>query len=227
VQVTDVMTTEVVSVGPETSAKDAAELMVAGGFAALPVVDCRGRLVGIVAEADVLRDRLPEDPRLHLRRAAPGRAAPPMLVGAVMTRDVRSVEPTEDLSDVARLVVDEALRSVPVVHDQRLVGILSRRDLLRALVRPDESIRSDIVQLAERYTGEGGCWDVVVTDGAATIRRTRSGPDGGAVVEAGALRALAQTVGGVVAVRVLPPRREPAPAAGHPQPAPVVAPGKR
>jgi CBS domain-containing protein len=114
-----------------------------------------------------------------------------------------------------------------VVHDQRLVGILSRRDLLRALVRPDESIRSDIVQLAERYTGEGGCWDVVVTDGAATIRRTRGGPDGGPVLEAGALRALAQTVGGVVAVRVLPPQREPAPAAGRPQPAPVVAPGKR
>jgi CBS domain-containing protein len=218
VQVSDVMTHEVVTVGSETSVKAAAELMVDGGFAALPVVDVRGRLVGIVAEADVLRDRLPEDPLLHVRRAGPGSApAPPTLVAAVMTREVRSVAPTADLADVARLIVDEALRSVPVVHDQTLVGILSRRDVLKALVRPDESIRTDLVELVERYTGEVGCWDVDVTDGAATIRRTRGIPDGGPVVEEGALRTLALTVGGIVAVRVLPAEPQPAPVAGDSQ----------
>ncbi len=204
-QVRDVMTHEVVTVGSATSVKDAAELMVAGGFAALPVVDDRGRVVGIVAEADVLRDRLPEDPLLHVRRAGlGGGTAPPTLVAAVMTREVRSVEPTADLADVARLIVDESLRSVPVIEDQTLVGILSRRDVLRALVRSDESIRSDVVELIERYTGEVGCWDVDVTDGAATIRRTRGVPDGGPVVEERALRTLALTVGGIVAVRVPP-----------------------
>ena len=211
-QVSDVMIHEVVTVGSETSVKDAAKLMVDGGFAALPVVDDRGRVVGIVAEADVLRDRLPEDPLLHVRRGSA--TAPPTLVGAVMTREVRSVEPSADLADVARLIVDEALRSVPVVHDQTLVGILSRRDVLRALVRSDESIRGDVVELVERYTGEVGCWDVDVTDGAATIRRTRGMPDGGPVVEEGALRTLALTVGGIVAVRVLPAEPQPAPVAG-------------
>jgi CBS domain-containing protein len=209
------MTHEVVTVTSETSVKDAAELMVAGGFAALPVVDVRGRVVGIVAEADVLRDRLPEDPRLHARRVGPGSAtAPQTLVGAVMTREVRSVEPTADLADVARLIVDESLRSVPVIEDQTLVGILSRRDVLRALVRSDESIRSAVVELVERYTGEVGCWDVDVTDGAATIGRTRGVPDGGPDVEEGALRTLALTVGGIVAVRVLPAGPQPARAAG-------------
>jgi CBS domain-containing protein len=62
VQARDVMTHEVVTVGPDTSAKYAAEVMAAHGFAALPVVDAADRLVGIVAEADVLRDRMPQDP---------------------------------------------------------------------------------------------------------------------------------------------------------------------
>jgi CBS domain-containing protein len=208
VQVRDVMTHEVVTARPETSARDAAELMVAGGFAALPVVDEVGRLVGIVAEADVLRDRLPQDPRLHMRRDGPTDAAEPRLaVGAVMTREVRSVEPTADISDVARTVVEQALRSLPVVHGERLVGIVSRRDLLRALVRSGEAVRRDVIALIEEYTGAPGCWDVQVTEGVVTIRRTRGEPDGGPGVEERALRALALTIGGVIAVRVPPPER--------------------
>jgi CBS domain-containing protein len=210
VQVRDVMTHEVVTARPESSAREAAELMVAGGFAALPVVDEVGRLVGIVAEADVLRDRLPPDPRLHLRRDGPADAAEPRLtVGAVMSREVRSVEPTADISDVARTVVEEALRSLPVVHGQRLVGIVSRRDLLRALVRSDEAVRRDVLALTEGYTGAPGCWDVHVTDGVVTIRRMRGEPDGGPAVEERALRALALTISGVVAVRVPLPERPP------------------
>jgi CBS domain-containing protein len=75
------MTREVVSVGTDTSTRTAAEIMAERGFAAVPVVDDANRVIGIVAEADVLRDRLPQDPRLHLRRE-PGSAPPPMLVGA-------------------------------------------------------------------------------------------------------------------------------------------------
>ncbi|MGY1808316.1 HPP family protein [Blastococcus sp. SYSU D00669] len=69
-QARDVMTRGVVTVGPDTSAKYAAEVMAERGFAALPVVDEDDLLVGIVAEADVLRDRMPPDPRLHARRDA-------------------------------------------------------------------------------------------------------------------------------------------------------------
>jgi CBS-domain-containing membrane protein len=72
VQARDVMTRQVVTVGPETSAKYAAEVMAERGFAALPVVDDADRLVGIVAEADVLRDRLPQN-RLRGHRVFPGR----------------------------------------------------------------------------------------------------------------------------------------------------------
>src|SRR4051812_31197820 len=102
------MTREVVTVGPETSAKYAAEGMAGRGYAALPVVDDDYTLVGIVAEADVLRDRLPSDPRLHLRRDQQGPDVPPaLLVRGVMTVGVRTVDSAADIADVARLFIDE------------------------------------------------------------------------------------------------------------------------
>ena len=202
-QVRDVMTREVVTVGPETSVKEAAEVMAERGFAALPVVDEDNGLVGIVAEADVLRDRLPADPRLHARRGSPPAPAPSLLVRGVMTTGVRSVDGAADLADVARLFVDDRLRSVPVLEHGRLAGIVSRRDLMRTLVRADEDIRADVLRLVEDYTGDLGAWEITVTDGMATIRRTRGAPQVSRAVEERALAALASTVGGVVGVRVL------------------------
>ncbi|MGY1590851.1 HPP family protein [Geodermatophilus sp. SYSU D00708] len=216
-QARDVMTRPVVTVGPETSAKYAAEVMAERGFAALPVVDDDDRLVGIVAEADVLRDRVPQDPRLHLRRdGTPREATPALLVHGVMTGHVRTVDTTADVADIARLFVDERLRSVPVVDGGRLVGIVSRRDLLRALVRPDEEVRHDLLRLVEGYTGELDAWSVSVADGVATIRRARGTPQPSAAVEEQAVTALARTVGGVVGVRVLPAPDRQAPAAAQP-----------
>jgi CBS domain-containing protein len=197
------MTREVVTVGPATSAKYAAEVMAGRGFAALPVVDDDGQVVGIVAEADVLRDRLPSDPRLHARRdEQPASAAPALLVQGVMTGQVRTVDVGADVADVARLFVDERLRSVPVLEHGRLVGIVSRRDVLRTLVRPDDEIGADVLRLVEDYTGDLGAWDVDVVEGMVTIRRTRGAPQVSRDVEERALRALAGGVAGVVDVRV-------------------------
>lgn len=205
VQARDVMTREVVTVGPATSAKHAAGVMAERGYAALPVVDDDDQLIGIVAEADVLRNRLPHDPRLHMRPDPDGPdTVLGLLVRGVMTEHVRTVESTTDVADIAGLFVDDGLRSVPVLEHGRLVGIVSRRDLLRVLVRPDEQIRGDVLHAVEDYTGDLGCWDVAVTEGVATIRRTRGEPQVSEDVETRALRALALTVGGVVAVRVLP-----------------------
>lgn len=211
-QARDVMTREVVTVGPDTSAKYAGELMVEHGFAALPVVDPDDRLLGIVAEADVLRDRIPEDPLLHLRRDTHDEdVVLPLLVRGVMTTAVVTVEPSADVADLARLLVDGRLRSVPVVEDGVVVGIVSRRDVLRTLVRPDADIRSDVLRLIEGYTGDLGCWDVRVTDGVTSVHRTSGTPQVSRSVEEFALQRLARTVPGVVAVHVLPDVPAPAP----------------
>ena len=201
-QARDVMTRDVVTVGPDTSAKYAAGVMAERGYAALPVVDGEGRLVGIVAEVDVLRDRIPEDPRLHLRRDHGLPDAPALLVRGVMTPAVRTVEPSADVADLARVFVDERLRSMPVTEDGVLVGIVSRRDVLRALVRPDADIRADVLRLVEAYTGDLGCWDVAVMDGVTSIRRTKGPPQVSRDVEEFALRRLATTVPGVIGVQV-------------------------
>lgn len=203
-QVREVMSRQVVTVAPDTSAKYAGEVMAARGFAALPVVDDNNRLIGIVAEADVLRDRIPPDPRLHLRRGSEDTdVGHPLLVRGVMTAAVRAVEAATDISDVARLFVDGHLRSVPVLDNEAVVGIVSRRDVLKALVRPDAEIRADVVHLVEAYTGEPGCWEVRVDDGMATVRRTRGAPGVSRAVEEFAVEQLLRTVAGVVTVQVL------------------------
>lgn len=220
-QVRDVMTREVVTVGPDTSAKYAAEVMAERGFAALPVVDEGGAVIGIVAEADVLRDRLPADPRLHLRRTPVPDAPPALLVRGVMTTSARTVPATADVADVARLFVDARLRSAPVLDGERLAGIVSRRDLLRTLVRPDEEIRADVLRLVEGYTQEIGGWTVDVADGVATVQRSRATTDteGGRRAVDAAVATLARTVPGVVAAHVPTdvPGSDPDPGGAPPQ----------
>jgi CBS domain-containing protein len=202
VQAKAVMTRDVVTVGPMTSANDAAEVMASHGYAALPVVDDDGGLIGIVAEADVLRHRIAADPRLHARREEGTGSVPPQFVGEVMTADVRIVDVGADLADVARIFVDERLRSVPVLENGRLAGIVSRRDVLRALVRPDDELRDELQGLVESYTGEPGAYDVHVADGVATVRRVTGTAQPSAAVEEEAVREIARTVGGIVACQV-------------------------
>ncbi len=200
-QARDVMTREVVTVGPGTAVKYAAEVMAGRGFAALPVVDDDEHLIGIVAEADLLRERVPADPRRHLRRDEDTGPVPPALIGAAMTADVRTVDGAADIADLARLFLDGGLRSVPVLEHGRLAGIVSRRDLLRTLVRPDEHLRDELLGLVENYTGEPGAYEVGVDQGVATVRRVHGTPSPDAATEEQALREIAGTVGGLVGVR--------------------------
>ncbi|TKJ17966.1 hypothetical protein A6V29_01090 [Blastococcus sp. CCUG 61487] len=201
------MTTDVVTVGPDTSVKQAAEVLAEHGFAALPVVDEQHRLLGIVSEADLLRDRLPRNPLLSLRRDEDTAAEPPPTeVHAVMTEQVRTAEPTADVAAVAEVLVEARLRSLPVLDAGRLVGIVSRRDVLRTLIRSDEQLRTDLLRLVEDYTGDEDSWDLTVAEGIATIRRTRGAPQVSAETEEQVLHTLARTVTGIVGVQVLPPR---------------------
>ncbi len=120
----------------------------------MPVLDDIGDLVGIVTEADLLRDRLRHDarsPRLNHELAA---APAPATVGDVMTRDVFSARPFTDVADLADEMHRLGVRSVPVVEPgQALVGMVSRRDVLRTLGRADVAIADDVRRRLEVYAG--------------------------------------------------------------------------
>lgn len=203
-QAQDVMTREVETVRPDTPLQDARTTITGRAVSALPVLDAAGALVGIVSESDLLRDQVPADPRARLRRDPDpvGPAPRPRTVAEVMTSPVTTVDAHADLADVARVLVEQRRRSVPVLDGGRVVGILARRDLLRTLIRDDDAVRSDVVALLEDYTGEPGAFAVTVQDGAATVTRTRGTPDVSAAVEHRALDSLTRTVTGVLSVEV-------------------------
>ena len=165
----DVMTTDVVVVGPDTPAREAAGLLAERGFTALPVVDPFGALVGVVGEAELLRDRLPQDPRWLVHgEPVEARQVPAEVVAQVMTKPVVTVTPNTDLAEVADLMLEHDVRSVPVVHEGHLAGIVTRRDMLRTITRADWVIDAEI---RNRLGMVGGAqrWQVAVTGGKVTI----------------------------------------------------------
>ncbi len=113
----EAMTRDVLTVGPAESVAAAAELMLHHRHSALPVVDGERRLVGIVSEADIL-----SGPRT-------GRPAE-VTVGDVMTRTPITLHVGATVGEARALVADRGLRTVPVIDGDRLVGVLSRSDLV-------------------------------------------------------------------------------------------------
>lgn len=134
----EIMSSPVVTVPTTTSIEVAAQLLVHWGFTALPVTDEGGRLVGIVTEADLIRDRAPADPRIHGVTAVVDRRRRPATVAGVMTTSVESLTPGADVADAARIMLEEHIRCFPVVDGTGVVGVITRRDLLRAAVIRDD-----------------------------------------------------------------------------------------
>lgn len=150
----DVMTTGVITVTPTTSISEIAATLLEKRISAVPVVDEAGRLVGIVSEGDLLRRhetaterRRPRWLSLLLDRgiqAAEFTKTHGDHAQDVMSRDVVSVSPDTDLSDIAQLLEERRIKRVPVVDGGRLVGIVSRANLLQGLVvvgRRPEAVR--------------------------------------------------------------------------------------
>lgn len=147
----EVMTRHPVTARPDMSVREVATLLLQHRISAVPVVDAAGKLVGIVSEGDlvrrgeVIRD---EKQSWWLEAIAEGeRMAPELLaylrssdrtVRHLMTREVITVEEATPLSEVARLLERQGIKRVPVLHDGQVVGIVSRADLIRALMHLDE-----------------------------------------------------------------------------------------
>jgi CBS domain-containing protein len=193
-QARQIMTSPVVTVRPDTTVREAATLLLEHQITAAPVLDASGDLIGIVSEADLVVDRFSHDPRNQVRPIhdePPG----PQTVAEAMTTPVIALGPSADAADLAQTMLDADIRSIPIVEGATVIGIVSRRDLMRTLVRDDDAIRSDIVDRITDDRDADGSWDVQVTDGAVVIIDDLD--DGRAAV------ALARTVPGVSSVHLV------------------------
>jgi CBS domain-containing protein len=167
----DIMTAPVITVRPGTAIKEAAALLAEHGFTALPVLDEGGRLVGIVTEADVVRDRVPRDPRtlIHVDHLDGLDAVPvTTTVREVMTTPVTAMAPGTDVALLGKALLESGFRSVPIVEGSVVVGIVTRRDIVRAIARDDDTIAADVRHRLEIYGGDGR-WHVEVHEGVVSI----------------------------------------------------------
>lgn len=191
----DIMTREVVTVRPQTMVRRAAELLSRHGFTSLPVVDGDGDLIGIVTEADVVRDRIRPDIRSMSRRL-PDAEPPPRTVGEVMTTPAVSAAQGADVLDLIETMLARGFRCIPIVDGARLVGVVTRRDLVRCVARPDEQIATNIRHRLACYGGPGR-WRVRVDQGRVQIIDERYDPTDAHVVSV-----IAAAVPGVEHVQV-------------------------
>jgi CBS domain-containing protein len=153
--VADVMTTDVVSVTAPTPFKDIAEALINGGISAVPVVDEARRVIGMVSEADLLRKEEFREQyyregyrpplRARLRHPKGRQKAEGDTAGELMTSPAITVSPQASAVEAARLMDAHDVKRLAVVDEhRRLVGIVSRRDLVKLFLRSDEDIATEI-----------------------------------------------------------------------------------
>ena len=175
--VNDVMTTAVVTVTESTPYRDVVDLLVRHRFSAVPVVDEFQRVTGVVSEADLLRKieyAGEEEARMfegRRRRGERVKAAARTAAELMSTPPVTVLSGTS-IAAAARLLDGEGVKRLPVVDDLgRLVGIVSRGDLLKVHLRADDDILADVRTgvLAPYLAGSGRTVEAEVSDGVVTL----------------------------------------------------------
>ena len=214
----DVMTTDVITVNPDMTIQALATRLAERGISGAPVVDTSGRLVGIISEGDLLHRAEIGTARRHRERRrswwldhfasdlareyvkSHGRT-----VNDIMTRDVVTVTEDTDLADVAALLEAKRIKRVPVMRDSKIVGIISRANIVRAVGAtkgtPPREAEGDDRSIRARLLAELGheewarVWpeDVIVRDGVVHIWLTSDEPE----EKRRALRVAAETIPGV------------------------------
>jgi len=185
-----IMTRNVVSVRPETTISEAVRLMLQHRISGLPVVDGHDHLVGIVTEGDFLRRVETGTRRQRLRWVefflGPGRLAEEYVRSAgrtvedVMTPSVHTIDEDTSLSDAVELMERHRIKRLPVLHDRKLVGIVTRANLLHALASlapeikatpaGDEEIRERLLAtLDQENWAPLGMIDIIVRNGMVEL----------------------------------------------------------
>jgi CBS domain-containing protein len=187
----DVMTSEVITVDEDASVQAVAKLLAERGVSAVPVVDRENRVIGMVSEGDLLHRTETGTERRRSwwldMMASTNKLAGDYVkshsgkVKDVMTRDVISVTETTPVADIAVLLETNRIKRVPVVRDGKLVGIVSRANLVRALAMTineatdgaeadDRSIRDKLLaELKAEKWAEVSPANVTVKDGVVHL----------------------------------------------------------
>jgi CBS domain-containing protein len=155
VKVQDIMRRDVITVRPETPLKEVARLLVEHRISGVPVVDAEGRVLGVVSEADlVVKERGTEGERPRLLDALLGGNRAKAVLGKVeartagdaMTTPAVTIEPGAPVRAAAARMVERQVNRLPVVEDGRLVGIVTRADIVRTFVRSDAELEREVVE---------------------------------------------------------------------------------
>ena len=183
--VKDVMTPTVVIAREETPFKELVRIMSLNRVSGVPIVAGEEpTLIGIVTEADLVRVEAHEQPPRSLflelfidrrRLEAIERLAEDVRAGDIMTRDVVTVRPDITVQDAARLLIRHGVKRLPVVDEKgKILGIVSRSDLLRPYNRPDEDIRREIEEdlIFKTMWIEPGTVTVTVSRGVVSLKGT-------------------------------------------------------
>ncbi|MEW2256570.1 CBS domain-containing protein [Streptomyces sp. NPDC047869] len=175
-RVGDVMTRAVVAVGRKAPFKDIVERMEQWKVSALPVLEGDGRVIGVVSEADLLpkeefRDSDP-DRRTQLRRLPDMAKAGAVTADEVMSAPAVTVHADATLAEAARIMALRHVKRLPVVNaEDVLEGVVSRSDLLKVFLRPDDDladeIRRDVVDVL--FPAPVEPVHITVSDGVATL----------------------------------------------------------
>ena len=187
--VREIMTSPAYSVHEGATLGEALRMMASVRVTGLPVVDGEGCVVGILSEADLLQEGLEPDPRAHMRLVAPPSRPLQATVAQVMTAHPYTVREDSDVAELGPTFARTGWKSVPVVRGDRLVGVVSRSDLIRAMARPDLEIAAEI----STAFGEIGlkAWQAEVSGGVVHITGAASDR------ERAAATSIAQSVRGV------------------------------
>ncbi len=216
-KVRDIMSTKVVTVSPSTTVREIAGLMVEKHVSGLPVLSDSGTLVGMVSEGDLLR-RPELGTQKHRRRwvsffsgvdeqAREFTKTHALRAGDVMTEQVIHVSEQTPLGDVVGLMEKHNIKRLPVLSDGKLVGIVSRADLLRALAArqanpiPPPAESDAAIRAAMNEVLKNEAWamsamvNVIVSEGAVHLWGVIDSDD-----QRQALRVAAENIPGVTAV---------------------------
>jgi CBS domain-containing protein len=213
----DIMTPNVITVGPEDAVQDVARLLLRNQISGAPVVDARGAIIGVVSEGDLMRraEIDTDEKRSWWRRAWAGRErlardyvrTNARKVADVMSSPAITVGPDTSLREVASLLERKGIKRVPIVDGGKLVGIISRANLLRAFVAfyvaptaeatSDEEIRERVYsRLRSQHWVAPVTLNVVVDQGVVELWAAVNSE-----AERKAIRVAAETTPGVTAVK--------------------------